>query len=452
MDIFILEKLMKHSKIMLAVAALSLGATAFAAPNVGRIAISSGASAAKGNFALALANRCTAASGVFTEFANGNNTSTYVCANNTKTNGPSGTYLSSPNSQFINFAGSSYAEVRLNVGIGSFSAVCVVQPGATSTTWTGGSCGTTADTYVNPALASNALAAYPAGAQVVGGLMDVESEAWPATVTSGLTLPTLDNAGVAQTFGVAVSNDLYTAMFNDQKTAGLLPSSCVVTDYRQPGCVPIIGKAQMASIMYDNEFNLAYSLGAQFLAPSLPANTVLTYARRADTSGTQAAAQLYFMGTKCSLNPLPVVPQSAGLLGNINVQGQGSTGGVRTQLNLAGQYSIGVMSGENNQTGQSWKWVRVNGGNMSESALPADALAIAPAAITNTKSAIAGGTDFWFETKIAVGPAAGATTFWTAVKAGLATVAPGTTKGLFNAAESAFSKNGIACQTPSTLN
>lgn len=450
---------MKRSKIMLAVAALSLGTTAFAVPNVGRIAISSGASAAKGNFALALQNRCPAPN-VFTEFANGTNTSTYVCANTAKTSGPTGTYESSPNTDFVNFTGTSYAEVRLNVGIGSFSAVCVVQPGATSTAWTGGSCGTVADTYVNPSLAANGLAAYPAGAQVVGGLMDVESEAWPSDVTAGLVLPTLDNAGVAQTFGVAVSNDLYVAMFNSQRTAGLLPQTCVVTDYRQPGCVPIIGKAQMASILFNNEFNVAYTQGAQFLAASLPANTVLNYARRVDTSGTQAAAQLYFMGTKCSEKPLPVVPQSAGLLGNINVQGFGSTGNVRTQLNLQGNpsatppvppvYSIGVMSGENNQTGQSWKWVRVNGGNMSESALPADTAAVAPAAITNTKSAIAGAIDFWFETKIAVGPAAGATAFWTSVKAGLAAVPAGTTRGLFNATESVFSKGGIACQTPAT--
>jgi hypothetical protein len=60
---------MKASKIMIAVAALSAG-TAFAAPAANQIAISSGASAAKGNLRLALINRCPATLNFFNDWGN----------------------------------------------------------------------------------------------------------------------------------------------------------------------------------------------------------------------------------------------------------------------------------------------------------------------------------------------------------------------------------------------
>lgn len=424
---------MKASKIMIAVAALSAG-TAFAAPAANQIAISSGASAAKGNLRLALINRCPA---TLTEFTAGSNISTYTCSSTGALTGA--TYGTSVP---VNFTGTQFAELRLNVGQGSFSAVCLLN------NWAGNPNCTTVDTYADPTTAGTgtvaSLAAPPAGSVVVGGLTDVEATAWPTTIRAGLNVPTSTDAGVAQTFGVAASNLLYTAMFNDQKTSGQIPASCNLADTGVPACVPVIGKAQMSSIMIDDEFNTAHSNGANFLAPSVAAGTTLHYARRVDTSGTQAAAQNYFMDITCGNKPLPMVPQGTSTgtpVGAITVYGMGGTSNVRTLLNNASLYSVGILSGENAQA-ETWKWLRVGGMHMAENATP-------NLTGTNTTTSLNGTYDYWFPTKIAVSPNAGASAFWTSVKTGLTAVPVGTTKGLFGAAETTFTKAGNACQNPS---
>ncbi len=438
---------MQVSKIMLAVAALSLGAGAFAAPLASRIAVSSGASATKGNLKVALTNLCSSGGGALTEFASGGNISTYVC--NTTANISSAGYASAADATFKNFSGTSFAELRLNVTGGSFTAVCALNGWPSSTACGTVNAGGAPDLYRDPATLTNVLPA--AGQVVVGGLMDVAPDTFPNNVTNGLTLPSVDNTGVGQTFGVAVSDTLYTAMFNNQKSAGgatiakPLPSTCAVTDTAKLECVPTISKGQMATIMANNEFNAAYSNGAGFLAGPALNGTELEYNRRADTSGTQASAQAYFLGLPCSPSPLSVVDAPAvgsnTTIGAIKVFAHAGTGDVRTRLNVPGVYGIGVISGENNQSdaGTTWKWLRVQGSPIGESAKPG------VAGVTNRSSVTSGAYDFYFESKVAVGPAAAASGFWSAVTGSLNTLAAPV--GLLNAADLAtYSKGGGACQ------
>lgn len=424
-----------------AIAATVATSTAYAAPNTSRIAISSGASAVFGNYRLALDQLCTNAGGVPTRFNDTGNLTTIVCANTAVTGGAGGTYLSKPNTDFVNFAGTAFAEVRINVSKGSFSAACVVQPGG----WpSSGACGPE-DLYRDPGTLTTVVK--PAGSIVVGGVLDVEANAWPAAVLTGLVVPASTGLGVAQTFGVAVSNQLYTKMFNAQKSTGAatvakpIPSTCLETDTNNIACVPTISKAQMATIMNGNEFNQAATRGAAFLSGlAADEGAALRYARRADTSGTQASQQIYFLGLPCMKNPLTIAAGGS-TVGAITVANHGGTSNVRDDLNAGGDV-IGIMSGENNQSGQSWKWIRIGGAAMGENAIPGSA------GITNSASAKNGSYDFWFEATFASSGAPGAAAYWTAVASSLNSLpAP---IGLLNAADlsaaDGYAKGGASCQ------
>jgi len=207
----------------------------------------------------------------------------------------------------------------------------------------------------------------------------------------------------------------------------------------------VIGKAQMASLMSANAGSTAYINGANFLAPSQrAAGAPLVYARRVDTSGTQAAAQEYFLGNVCNPASITVVAEGASA-GAITVTALPTTGGVRTQLNGAADV-IGIMSGENNQTGQTWKWLRIGGMNLAESAAPAEG----GVTFTNTATAIDGRYDYWFLSRIAK-PAGAATTnpnkFWTAIISSFGTVPVNNTKGLFKTSETLYTRGtSNSCQ------
>ncbi len=434
---------MKFTRSLLALAAVACASSAFAAPNASRIAISSGASAAFGNYRLALEQLCTSAGGTPTRFNDTGNLTTLVCANSAVTGGAGGTYLSKPNGDFVNFAGTGFAEVRINVSKGSFSAVCLIQPSGWPTTGACAAAGA-ADLYRDPGTLTTV--APPAGSVIVGGLLDVEANAWPGSILSGLVVPASAGAGVAQAFGVAVSSELYTKMFNAQRSVGIptiakpIPSTCNLGDTANPTCVPTISKAQMATIMNGNEFNAAYTTGVGFLTGDPADNGVtLRYSRRADTSGTQASQQIYFLGLPCMTNPISIVAGGQ-TLGAIQVQNHGGTSNVRADLNASG-FAIGIMSGENNQA-ESWRWIRVGGAAMAENAAPGTA------GITNSASVKNGSYDFFFETTFASSGAPGADAYWTAVNGSLNTLpAP---IGLLNAAElsaaDGYAKGGASCQ------
>jgi hypothetical protein len=197
----------------------------------------------------------------------------------------------------------------------------------------------------------------------------------------------------------------------------------------------------MATIMANNEFNAAYQNGAGFLGGSALNGVELEYNRRASTSGTQAAAQAYFLGLQCNSTPIAIVDApavgSSNVIEKIRVFAHAGTGDVRTRLAAAGVYGIGIMSGENNGT-STWRWLRVQGAPMGENAAPG-------AGVTNRASVINGSYDFYFESKVAPGTAAGSSAFWSAVTGKLNTLpAP---VGLLNAADlGTYNKGGTACQ------
>ncbi len=453
---------MQVSKIMLAVAGLALSASAFAKPNVGEIGIISGASATRGNTSLALKQLCEDASGTFTSFGSGN-IFTYVCANSAVAAGAGNTYATKAPGSFVKFAGTNFVEVRHNVSGGSFSAVCLLNNFAAGTACDVINGAGVPDKYFDPE-ANNANSLAPAGAVVLGGLLDVGPENWPESVTAGLTVPEASGTGVAQTFGLAVSAGLYQKLFDAQKSTGgatvskPIPSTCLVTDTSKLECVPTVGKAQMSTIMANNPFNMAHQQGLQFLTGDVAdAGVPLDYARRADTSGTQAAAQVYFLGTSCTPNQLTVFDVTAAGVANggvydgtadgsyVRVWNLSGTGDVRNVLKGstpgAGTYAIGVVSGENTQS-ESWRWVRLNGAPLGENATP-------NLATTNSAPAKAGMYDFVFESKVAASSAAGAADFWAAVNGALGSLAA--PKGLLNATDLAgFNKNGSACQNLSS--
>ena len=197
--------------------------------------------------------------------------------------------------------------------------------------------------------------------------------------------------------------------------------------------------------MADAPFNTPNNIGAQFLGGAAVTGVELGYARRVDTSGTQAAAQNYFLGNVCSNVQVAVVGQgtATGVVPGalLRIYGLGSTGNVRTVLNDATKLSIGVMSGENNQTGQSWKWVKVQGAPLGEDATPATA------GITNRVPVINGSYDFYYEAVYASGGTTG-DNFWSEVKTKINAIVPPLGVGLIDEATllAGFSKGGNTCQ------
>jgi hypothetical protein len=417
---------MQFTKIAIAIAGICAASTAAAQINESRIALSAGASAVQNNFRLALRAMCTTAGGTPTDFVSGNFT-TVVCANAAVTQAA---YPTKPDSEFINFSGIPFAEVRLNVADGSFGSVLILNGKAY--------------TFRNPGTGTNI--APPAGAVPIGGFSDTATNRFPSPTIGANQLFANVGAGVAQTFGVAASSALYTKMFDAQKAAGLIPASCTVADTNLSYCVPSIAKAQMATIMVDNPFNAAYSRGLGFLTRNVADDGVeLRYVRRVDTSGTQSSAQNYFLGLPCSLEALSIVPEptsddEAGglkdaLIGSIRVYAAGGTSDVRNELNKAGVFALGVMSGENNQTGQSWRWLRVDGAAIGENAIPGTA------GNTNSNTLKDGSYGFYFELT------------YTGNNGVLGTIANSLNTltapvGLVNAADlaSGYNKAGLTCQ------
>jgi hypothetical protein len=101
-----------------------------------------------------------------------------------------------------------------------------------------------------------------------------------------------------QGFGVAVNAPLYVALMNREIAAKRLPSSCTDSVTVVSGvmsgvtalCQPNLNRAEVAAIMTGKITDFAQ------LGLASDADTKLTYYRRPNSSGTQAAAQLQFLG------------------------------------------------------------------------------------------------------------------------------------------------------------
>lgn len=241
------------------------------------------------------------------------------------------------------------------------------------------------------------------GQKSVGGFTDVEPPIFKANgvLTSDYSF---DNATFSQAFGVGVSKDLYEAL---QAAQGLTVGSTL------PAQQPSVSVAKLASLMNNNDFNDAKAKGPKFLLPATT-QTNISYCRRPNTSGTQAAAQLFFMS-----NPVATGALGGGLTihgpdldgaANEVVAGQDSlgnptgntvtfkmnsgSGNVRTCLNAAG-FAFGVLSAENNPIGSSdtYRFIKIDGKSVT------GGLATS-AGETNTTTAIAGDYDFVYESAV----------------------------------------------------
>jgi hypothetical protein len=420
---------MQFSKIAFAVAAVCAATAATAAPDAGRIAKSAGASAVQDNVRKAVESLCKAPN-VFTSTVSGNFT-TVICADVALT---PATYGSKPNADFKNFAGLPFAEIRFNVSNGSFGSVQILNGVAFDFRNYGTGLNTDPTT----------------GGVIIGGISDVETNRFPAATIGSNTLAANTKLGAAQVFGVAATSELYTKMFDAQKLAGLIPATCGVSDTSLPYCIPNISKAQMATIMANNEFNQAYAKGLQFLTNDVAdAGVELRYVRRVDTSGTQASAQNYFLGLPCSKSVLSIVPEpttvdpAGGTIANVKIENirvyaAGGTSNVRTELNKLGVYALGVVSGENNQTSQNWRWLRVDGAPIGENAVPGTP------GNTNANTMKNGSYNFYFEATYTGG---GVTndSYWAKIATAFGGLAAPV--GLVNQADldAGYNKAGLTC-------
>jgi hypothetical protein len=439
---------MQFSKIAFAVAAVCAASAATAAPNAGNIALSAGASAVQNNVRLAVLSLCKAPN-VSSSYVIGNFT-TVVCADVALGAAPSALYLSKPDSEFKFFDGLPFKEIRFNVSNGSFGSVQILNsPDSTSPFYNPAvSPANPIFTFRNPGTAVNTDAT--PGAVIIGGISDTETNRFPSSTIGANTLYANGKLGAAQIFGVAASTALYTKMFDAQQAAGLIPAAptCTVASTGTSYCIPSISKAQMATIMSSNDTNAAYSKGLGFLTTAADDGTELRYVRRVDTSGTQSSAQNYFLGLPCSANSLSIVTEPTSddevgglkdaLIGAIRVYAAGGTSDVRNELNKAGVYALGVVSGENDQTGQFWRWLRVDGAPTGENAVPGTA------GNTNAIWQKNGFSSFYFEATYTGGNATNDGYWNTIATAFGGLVAP---VGLVNQAtlDLGYTKGGLTC-------
>jgi len=161
-------------------------------------------------------------------------------------------------------------------------------------------------------------------------------------------------------FGVAVNPALYSAL---QAAQGLTPGS--LTAANQPN----IQSTDIASLISES--------GIVKSASDLLQNndqTLLTVVERTFDSGTQAAADIYFLNNVCgnvgytgALNPVSISDGGASGLnpGFFNVLQEEATGNVKTDLTGTGVagYAIGILSltAKPAATATSWQFVKLDG-------------------------------------------------------------------------------------------
>ncbi|MEK8086072.1 hypothetical protein WNB94_06640 [Aquabacterium sp. A3] len=325
-----------------------------------------GASATSSNYRSALTAMCGSAGGSATELSSGSNLFAVKCT--------------------TDFAGLPGVDaVSFNVSGGSFTAVTT-------------SAGTDTADFINPAASAPGAIVFTGARSSEGGFLDIDGAAFSADdlLAAGLEVsPATTPASFSQVFGVAVSNDLYTAL---QAAQGL--ASCGV-DSITPECQPNITRAQYTSIVSDAfntakvNVNAVLGVGAE--------GDLLTVCRRVSTSGTQASSNQFFLNTYVGsdgANGGALAPATAADYGIANsglpsfdVQEGSGTGNARACLSNSG-FALGVLSLENApdlttrsggaRADRKWRFVKVNGVHAYEPA------------VNSTATAKNGSYEFWF--------------------------------------------------------
>lgn len=433
---------MHFAKLLIAAAATVVAAGASAQVTSVKL---TGASATQKNLIAGLNNLCVANGGTMDVYENSSNIKTYVCQGATLVD--------------------DVTTVRHNVSGGSLNALLAVGaaklPFATTTCTT-----TSAAAHVPPV-----SGVYKTGCSLSaaedsnGGLMDVSPNSVVDKLLAAPSYSTIDVA-FAQVFGVAVSDQLYLKLYRQQRALTgqnkVIDTTCPAaadTDaniraaYTLPECQPTVSKADISAIMNNNLSNRFKTAGVGGFG--LPTGK-LTYARRADTSGTQSAAEIYFLdagkpaadtvvtaGTVVGANY-----EALNLSGSSNVVNVLKCGTSATcAANTAGD-RIGLLSTENfpADANAGWRYVRLNEVSVADG-YPTASPAFTP---TNTVSAIAGRYDYVFDSiGVAIDTAGdeddAVTNLLTAIAGNTAFVSPGLYRNQASAApESRYGRGGDA--------
>lgn len=453
---------MKLSTLSLAVM-LAAGASAAQAQSIARL---SGASAPTLNEARALRLLCTAANGTFALFKTSSATNSL---GNIFTATCTQPFTGDVTQVRLNVSGGSYSAVLNRTGNDNVAPVALINPSAASCAALG------AGTGPLSFMASGELRNCGSTGQVAettdGGFMDVPGSIFrsanlfvPSQVNDATDFPA---ARSLQVFGVAVTTELYQALQAYQVAKGQLPSTCAsaqvsgsVTTYTGlgdplPACQPNLSRAAFTSFMVSG-LNDAKRAGANFLlggtatlkndlpatqaiSPDVPVGSDFIYCRRPNTSGTQAAANLYFLSNPTASGDLGGRQTVAGnadtgtqIIGsNYRVITNSGSSDVRNCLNAVGTYGAGVLSLENNPLGGSdtYRFVKVNNQYGSDGV----------AGAAQTAEAIAGRYDFVYEL-VKYCPGGVCVPVLDAIDS---IIQPGASSpGLFLATESSFTRRG----------
>lgn len=358
---------MKVKSLVLAIAALSAGVANAAYTDTATNVYLTGASAIRNNVAYAIKALCANAGGSLTVYKNGSSTSSlanqmaYQCST-----GLAGTPITTV---IHTVTGGS-----LNSVLGMSDDVAKQQVPVSLTSGCGAAVAGSGALLGFSVKPSCALEASSAASD--GGFSDVEYAPVREQVDiltsaiDGFTVADLSQGftGVAQVFGLAVSEKMYKDM---QTTQGLIAAGCTAGD-PLPACQPSLKRGDVVSLINNNEF-AAHKNGAEALG--LTAGASVQYARRVTTSGTQSSAQVLFLGKGCLTGDnggqFVVIGDeiASGTTKSYNgglftVSANSGTGDVITKLTTAGNtsYAFGWVSGENRApTGTTgWRFVKLN--------------------------------------------------------------------------------------------
>ncbi|HNL31352.1 MAG TPA: hypothetical protein PKN18_02800 [Pseudomonadales bacterium] len=393
---------MQLKSLALAVAALSSAGLAQAYTDSATNLYLTGASAIRNNVAAAIKAQCTADGGTLTVYKNGASTSSlanqmaYVCS--------------------AAMAGTPITTVLHTVTGGSLNSILGMSDDAAKQQQPVSlTSGCTAAVAGSGALAGYSVRANcaleTAAAPSDGGFSDVEYAPVREQVdvlTSDVDGFSVDEVtqgftGVAQVFGLAVSEKLYKDL---QAAQGLISAVCTAGD-PLPACQPSLSRADVVSLINNNVFT-AHKNGAEALG--LTAGAAIEYARRVTTSGTQTSAQVLFLGKGCLTGSnggeLQVIGDelaagaTQGYTDQFTVSANSGTGDVISRLNAAGNsaYAFGWVSGENRAptTTTGWKFIKLNGAHFSDGTDTG----------LNKQQAIDGKYDYFVEAVSYKGPAA----------------------------------------------
>lgn len=218
---------------------------------------------------------------------------------------------------------------------------------------------------VEPTMATKAFKINGVAAQYINmptGLDD-SGNAWtpPPSVTA------LDTAAMGQTaFGLGVSSALYAKLQTAQGTTG----------------VPTISRAAVAGILSGFiRGTSGYSGWSSITGDAADDSKLVTICRRTQGSGTQTVSNLFFLNAgdmvDTSLGMLAPLAAPAGTAANTYYTGlpgvqifEGSgTGNVATCLTQvngdSSGYAIGVVTGERSDAATTWKFVKIDGAEMT---------------------------------------------------------------------------------------